>query len=60
MDRPAWQLWSEGFCLSPRNRLTPADIEYQAVLGRGWMSPWIVFGLDLAEVSRALEHFQDE
>jgi hypothetical protein len=22
-------------------RLTPADIEYQAVLGRGWMSPWI-------------------
>ena len=38
------RLWIEGFSLSPRNGLKPADIEYQAVLGRGWMSPWIEGG----------------
>lgn len=32
--------WIEGFMIIPREGLTPADIEYQAVLGRGWLSPW--------------------
>ena len=33
--------WIEGFALSPRQtEVTSPDIEYQAVLGRGWLSPW--------------------
>ncbi len=32
--------WIEGFGLAPEGGITPAEIEYQAVLGRGWMSPW--------------------
>ena len=33
--------WVEGFALSPRRSdLAAEDIEYQAVLGRGWLSPW--------------------
>ena len=32
--------WIEGFGLAPQNGITPGDIEYQAVLGRDWMSPW--------------------
>jgi hypothetical protein len=36
-------LWIEGFSLAP-NDLKPEDIEYQAVLGRGWLSPWIEGG----------------
>jgi hypothetical protein len=32
--------WIEGFMIVPRTGLTPTDIEYQAVLGRGWLSPW--------------------
>jgi hypothetical protein len=38
------RLWIEGFSLSPRGGLKATDIEYQAVLGRGWMSPWIEGG----------------
>jgi hypothetical protein len=34
------QQWIEGFALSPRGAVKPEDIEYQAVLGRGWLSPW--------------------
>ncbi len=32
--------WIEGFGLAPAGDLAAADIEYQAVLGRGWISPW--------------------
>ncbi len=32
--------WIEGFSISPKQLIGPADIEYQAVLGRGWLSPW--------------------
>jgi hypothetical protein len=32
--------WIEGFALSPTKDIAPTDIEYQAVLGRGWLSPW--------------------
>jgi hypothetical protein len=36
--------WIEGFSLTPHQSVAPADIEYQAVLGRGWLSPWIEGG----------------
>lgn len=32
--------WVEGFAIAPTQEVLPADIEYQAVLGRGWLSPW--------------------
>ncbi len=36
--------WIEGFALAPTRLLGPKDIEYQAVLGRGWLSPWVEGG----------------
>ena len=33
--------WVEGFGLGPTNGVAPEDIEYQAVLGRNWLSPWV-------------------
>ncbi len=36
--------WVEGFALTPRGGIAPQDIEYQAVLGRGWLSPWVEGG----------------
>lgn len=36
--------WIEGFALVPRSGLSPEDLEYQAVLGRGWLSPWVQGG----------------
>jgi hypothetical protein len=36
--------WIEGFSLAPREGIKPSEIEYQAVLGRGWLSPWIEGG----------------
>ena len=39
MGEPGSQRWIEGFSLVP-NGIAPGDIEYQAVLGRGWLSPW--------------------
>ncbi|HXT79623.1 MAG TPA: hypothetical protein VN702_08665 [Acetobacteraceae bacterium] len=38
------RLWLEGFGLSPKGPVGPQDIEYQAVLGRGWLSPWVEGG----------------
>jgi hypothetical protein len=40
MGEPDSKRWIEGFALSPKGPVGPADIEYQAVLGRGWLSPW--------------------
>lgn len=34
------QRWIEGFAVAPRGEVHPDEIEYQAVLGRGWLSPW--------------------
>ena len=34
----------EGFGLAPRHAVDPEDIEYQGVLGRGWLSPWVEGG----------------
>jgi hypothetical protein len=32
--------WIEGFGLIPNGGVAASDIEYQAVLGRNWQSPW--------------------
>jgi hypothetical protein len=36
--------WIEGFAIAPVQDVAPAEIEYQAVLGRGWLSPWVEGG----------------
>ncbi len=36
--------WVEGFAITPPEGVAPKDLEYQAVLGRGWLSPWIEGG----------------
>jgi hypothetical protein len=36
--------WIEGFGLNPPKGIDAQDLEYQAVLGRGWLSPWIEGG----------------
>ncbi len=38
------KMWIEGFALAPAVAIDMADIEYQAVLGRGWLSPWVEGG----------------
>jgi hypothetical protein len=38
------RLWIEGFAINPRSLVAANHIEYQAVLGRGWLSPWIAGG----------------
>jgi hypothetical protein len=38
------RLWIEGFGLAPRDGISPAEIEYQAVLGKDWLSPWVEGG----------------
>ncbi len=35
------KMWIEGFGLKPTDMIESGDIEYQAVLGRGWLSPWV-------------------
>ncbi len=36
--------WIEGFAIAPVEGVPVTDIEYQAVLGRGWLSPWVEGG----------------
>jgi hypothetical protein len=33
--------WVEGFGISDKGLIGPGDVEYQGVLGRGWLSPWV-------------------
>ncbi len=41
MGEQGSERWIEGFAISPRHaQVSPEEIEYQAVLGRGWLSPW--------------------
>ena len=40
IGEPGQQKWIEGFSILPQRGLASEDIEYQAVLGRGWLSPW--------------------
>jgi hypothetical protein len=37
-------LWVEGCAIAPTNGIPLSEIEYQVVLGRGWMSPWVEGG----------------
>jgi hypothetical protein len=41
---PGSKAWIEGFGLAPRGDIQPGDVEYQGVLGRGWLSPWVEGG----------------
>jgi hypothetical protein len=36
--------WIEGFALQSLRLPLPGELEYQAVLGRGWLSPWAEAG----------------
>ena len=36
--------WIEGFAVATPDGLNAADLSYQAVLGRGWLSPWVEAG----------------
>jgi len=36
--------WIEGFGISDKGPIAPGDLEYQGVLGRGWLSPWVENG----------------
>lgn len=36
--------WVEGFGISDKGPVAPGDMEYQGVLGRGWLSPWVENG----------------
>lgn len=36
--------WVEGFGMAPLDGLAAEDLEYQAVLGRNWLSPWVESG----------------
>lgn len=36
--------WMEGFGIAPNKSIAVSDIEYQAVLGRNWLSPWVEGG----------------
>jgi Clostridial hydrophobic W len=36
--------WVEGFGMAPANGIAAQDVEYQAVLGRDWLSPWVESG----------------
>ena len=40
MGQRGSQNWIEGFGISPNSLVDPSEIEYQAVLGKGWLSPW--------------------
>ena len=36
--------WVEGFGMAPLDGIPPENLEYQAVLGRNWLSPWVEAG----------------
>jgi hypothetical protein len=38
------QNWIEGFAIAAPEGVDPADLSYQGVLGRGWLSPWVEAG----------------
>jgi hypothetical protein len=41
---PGSQMAIEGFSMTAPQDLAPGDLSYQAVLGRGWLSPWAESG----------------
>lgn len=44
VGEPGSGRWIEGFAVAPTSGVAVADIEYQAVLGRDWLSPWVEGG----------------
>ncbi|GAN67879.1 hypothetical protein [Acetobacter orleanensis] len=44
MGEPGSHAWIEGFGIAPTEMIGADDIEYQAVLGKGWLSPWVEGG----------------
>ncbi|MDE8349523.1 MAG: hypothetical protein POG74_08580 [Acidocella sp.] len=44
LGEPGSQNWVEGFAVAAPSAINPADLSYQAVLGRGWLSPWVDAG----------------
>lgn len=46
--------WIEGFAVEPPIDIPPGDLEYQAVLGRDWLSPWSEGGQFLGSRGMAL------
>lgn len=44
LGEPGSQAWIEGVAVSAPAGIDPADLSYQAVLGRGWLSPWVEAG----------------
>lgn len=44
MGEPGSHAWIEGFGIAPTEMIGEDDIEYQAVLGKGWLSPWVEGG----------------
>ncbi len=44
VGEPGSNLWIEGFTLQAPAGIAPGDLSYQAVLGRGWLSPWVEAG----------------
>lgn len=44
MGEPGSHAWIEGFGVAPSEMIGADDIEYQAVLGKGWLSPWVEGG----------------
>ena len=44
LGEPGSKRWIEGFAIAPLKDISASDIEYQAVLGRGWLSPWVEGG----------------
>jgi hypothetical protein len=41
LGEPGSNNWIEGFAINAPEGISPADFTYQAVLGRGWLSPWV-------------------
>jgi hypothetical protein len=41
LGEPGSKNWIEGFSINAPEGISPADFTYQAVLGRGWLSPWV-------------------
>lgn len=44
LGQPGDGNWIEGFAIAAPDGVAPADFSYQAVLGRGWLSPWVEAG----------------
>jgi hypothetical protein len=44
LGQPGGGNWIEGFAIAAPEGIQPADFSYQAVLGRGWLSPWVEAG----------------